>query len=403
MLLMLFLLLLLLYSAISRRVDRTVLTAPILFTLAGVAAAIVMQPRGSSGHRLDTLLTIAELGLTLTLFSEASRTNLRLLGHIRELPTRLLTSGMLLTLILGWAAAYWIVPGLSVWEAGALSAILAPTDAGLGLVIVNSPRVPERIRQALNVEAGLNDGLSVPFLMFFIAMAATSAEGGYRGILSRYAMEQLGFGAAVGLAIGLGGGFLLGWAHRKEWMSHAFRRIGVVTLPLLCALASEPFGASMFIAAFVAGLVVQIGHREVAHESVELAEEWGQMVNLAVFFFFGITVAFLWPNFTPPMFLYALLSLTLIRMLPVWIALRGTEVDRAGVLFMGWFGPRGLASIVLGLIYLDQEAHSAGAVLVRLTVALTVLMSIFAHGLSAQPGIRLYARMRGEPAGQPAG
>jgi len=298
---------------------------------------------------------------------------------------------MLLTIILGAAAGRLVFPHLSIWEAGILSAILAPTDAGLGQIIVNSPRVPMRIRQALNVEAGLNDGLSVPFLLFFIAIAAAKIEGGPASLM-QFIVEQLGFGALVGLAIGLVGGWLLGLARRNEWIADSFQQVGAVALPLLCLVVSEMVDASMFIAAFVAGLTVQLGFKDAGKHGVEFAEECGQMFNLAVFFLFGMAAVRDWPQFSMASWFYALLSLTLVRMLPVAIALIGTRLSPANVVFIGWFGPRGLASIVLGLVYLKQEMHFPGEPTIRFAVMATVLLSIFAHGLSAKPGISLYSR-----------
>ena len=178
-------------------------------------------------------LRLAEIGLVLLLFTDASRTELDILRSIGNLPVRLLSIGMLLTIAFGAVVARLVFPQLSVWEAGILAAILAPTDAGLGQVVVNSPRVPMRIREALNVEAGLNDGLSVPFLLFFIAIAAARIEGGAASLM-QFVVEQLGFGTLVGLTIGLGGGWLIGIARRKEWIAKSFRQIGVVALPVLC-------------------------------------------------------------------------------------------------------------------------------------------------------------------------
>ena len=273
-----------------------------------------------------------------------------------------------------------------------MGAILAPTDAGLGQIIVNSPRLPMRIRQALNVEAGLNDGLSVPFLLFFIALAAAGTTEGHAMHLPRFIMEQLGVGAVVGLVVGLIGGRLLDLARRRGWMAESFQQIGVVGLPLLCLAASEMLDASMFIAAFVAGLAVQIGFKEAGKRSVEFAEEWGQLLNLSVFFLFGIVVVRNWSQVSVADWLYALLSLTVVRMLPVAIALIGTRLSAATVIFMGWFGPRGLASIVLGLVYLEHEMHLPGETTIKLAVMVTVVLSIFAHGVSAMPGINLYER-----------
>ena len=386
-----FISLLFLYSLLSRRLERTLLTAPIVFTVAGMLMFPALQGILKAGFTAKAGLHVAEIGLVMLLFTDSSRTDLNVLRSIRNLPARLLSTGMLLTILLGAVVARLVFPQLTIWEAGILSAILAPTDAGLGQIIVTSPRVPRRVRQALNVEAGLNDGLSVPFLLFFIALAAAKIEGG-RGSLMQFIVEQLGFGAFIGLAIGLAGGWLLGLARRKEWIAEGFQQIGVVALPLLCLVASEMADASMFIAAFVAGLAVQVGFKDAGTHSGEFAEEWGQLLNLGVFFLFGMAAARDWRQFSVAAWIYALLSLTLVRMLPVAIALIGTRLSAASVVFMGWFGPRGLASIVLGLVYLGEETHLPGESTIRFAVMATVVLSIFAHGLSAMPGIGLYAR-----------
>jgi sodium/hydrogen antiporter len=389
--------LLFLYSLVSSWLERTVLTAPIVFTTAGILVLLCMPEVRNRQGSLEVLLRLAEVGLVLLLFTEASRTDLKLLKSIKNVPVRLLTIGLLLTILLGAVCAKAVFRQISIGEAGILAAILAPTDAGLGQVIVNSPRVPARIRQALNAEAGLNDGLSVPFLMFFVALSAPPA-GGHRAILMEFILEQLGLGTLIGTGIGLAGGWLLGLTHRKGWMSESFHQIGLVTLPLLCAMVCELIGGSMFIAAFVVGMAVQAGFKDAGRHGVEFAESWGQLMNLAVFFLFGLLVMRNWQQFRPAFVLYAVLSLTVVRMLPVAIALLGTRLSWSTVLFMGWFGPRGLASIVLGLVYLERGLHQTGESTIRLAVMMTVWISIFAHGLSALPGINLYhkqlARLR---------
>ena len=388
MLLAVFIGLLFAYSLVSARLEKTVVTAPIVFTLAGLGVFFIMGPAGGQPDA-GAFLTLAEIGLVLLLFTDASRTDLKVLSNIRELPARLLSAGMLLTILLGALVAKLVFPQLSWWEAGILSAILAPTDAGLGQIIVNSPQVPMRVRQALNVEAGLNDGLSVPFLLFFIAMAAAGIG---EPSFTRFIGEQLGLGLVVGAGIGLIGGWLLENARRHEWMAESFLQLAVVALPVFCLLLSHRVGASPFIAAFVAGLFVQVAFKHAGKHSVEFTEEWGQIFNLAVFFLFGLIVARESGGFGAAPFIYALLSLTVVRMLPVALSLIGTGLDKGTIAFMGWFGPRGLASIVLGLVYLEEEKHLPGEHVTRLAVMATVLLSIFAHGLSAQPGIRLLSR-----------
>jgi NhaP-type Na+/H+ or K+/H+ antiporter len=174
-------------------------------------------------------------------------------------------------------------------------------------------------------------------------------------------------------------------------MSHSFEQLAVVVLPLLCLLGSEAAGASMFIAAFVSGLAIQLCFKPASEHSLEFSYEWGEVLNLSVFFFFGLLTARQWEHFDLSFFIYAVLSLTIVRMLPVAIALTGTRLSWSTLLFMGWFGPRGLASIVLGLVYLEHGANHPGETTIQLAVMVTVLLSIFAHGLSAQPGIKFYA------------
>ncbi|MBC8127253.1 MAG: cation:proton antiporter [Gloeobacteraceae cyanobacterium ES-bin-144] len=393
MLLVFFISLLFVFCLVSGRLEKTIITGPILFTSAGILVSPLLSSGMDSLHS-GVFLTLAEVGLVLLLFTDASRTDLKILRDIRALPARLLSVGMLLTILLGAIAAKAIFPQLTIWEAGILSAILAPTDAGLGQIIVNSPIVPMRVRQALNVEAGLNDGLSVPFMLFFIAMAASESGD---ASFARFAWEQLGLGLLVGGAIGLLGGWVLSVAKRSDWMAESFLQIAVLALPVFCLIASEATGASMFIAAFVAGLFVQVGFKDAGKHSVEFTEEWGQVINLSVFFLFGMMVSREHGIFTFGPIIYAVLSLTIIRMLPVAISLSGSGINKATIAFIGWFGPRGLASIVLGLVYLEQEKHLPGEHTTRLAVMATVLLSIFAHGLSALPGIRLYSRLVGRP------
>jgi NhaP-type Na+/H+ or K+/H+ antiporter len=386
-LIVIFLTLLFLHGLVSSKLERTIFTAPIIFTSAGLIAFLV-QPiihDGDGGQHL--FLTVAELGLVLLLFADAYKTDLTVLNSFRRLPVRLLTIGMLLTMLFGLLSAIGVFPNLSIWEAGILAAILAPTDAGLGHIIVQSPKVPLKIRQSLNVEAGLNDGLSVPFLLFFIAIASVGDPG---QSLSRYVVEQLGFGALIGIVIGFIGGRLMGEAERRKTTGHMWGQFALLALPLLCLLASDVTGASMFIAAFVGGMAARFGAKEASEGTVEFTEHAGQLFNLAVFFLFGLMVARDWRQFNAWHFVYAVLSLTLIRMLPVAVALIGTRLSQPTIIFMGWFGPRGLASIVLGLVFLEHATNQPGVSTIRMAVMATVFLSIFAHGFTALPGIAAY-------------
>lgn len=391
MILPLFVGLVFLYSLVSARLKQTVITAPVIFTLAGATLVMIRPEFADLGIQRHMLLAFAELALVMLLFTDATRINFKALQNREHIPLRLLSIGMLLTILLGVFAASLVFPGLSLWEAGILAAILAPTDAGLGQVIVQSQQVPSRIRKSLDVEAGLNDGLCVPFLMFFIAISQLGTDGAGQ-VLLRFVYEQLGLGALVGLAIGLAGGTLLGLAQRRQWMDGSLQQLGLVALPILSVMACEPVGGSMFIAAYVAGLAVQYGFSEAGTHSIEFTEGWGQLFNYFVFFLFGLLATRAFGHFTLAHLGYAVLSLTVVRMLPVAIALIGTRLSAATVLFMGWFGPRGLASIVLGLVFLEKETLLPGEETIRLTVMVTVMLSIFAHGFSALPGINRYTR-----------
>lgn len=387
----LFLSILFFYTLVSHRFERTPLTAPIIFTIAGMLMFPVVPRVIQVGVNSQVFLRLAEFGLVLLLFTDASQTNLKSLRRVGNLPARLLTTGLLSTVLFGAVAARLFFPQLSVWETGILATILAPTDAGLGQVIVSSPRVPGCIREALKMESGLNDGLSVPFLLFFMTLAAVKTEGSAMSLM-QFVVEQLGIGLLLGTGVGLLGGWLLGIARRRLWMTDSFQQIGVVALPLLCLVLSEMLDASMFIASFVAGLAVQVGFADAAKHSVEFTEEWGQLFNLSVFCLFGMVIVRNWAEFSYLYWLYAVISLTLVRILPVTVALMGTRLDPASRIFIGWFGPRGLASIVLGLVYLEQQMHLPGEPTIRFAVMTTVFLSILLHGLTAMPGIALYTR-----------
>ncbi len=389
-LIVVFISLLFVYSLVSRLLSKSIITAPILFTVGGLLLVTIFPGVPELHIDREKLLMLAEIGLVLLLFTDATHINLDKLRSREHISLRLLSIGMLLTILFGAVCAGLVYPALSLWEAAILATILAPTDAGLGQVIVQSPKVPDRMRKSLDVEAGLNDGLSVPFLLCFIAVSQLGTQGAGQ-VLLNYIYEQLGLGALAGLLVGLTGGWLLGLARRREWMAGSVQQLGLVTIPLMSMLACEPLGGSMFIAAYVAGLAVQCGFKDAGTHSLEFTEGWGQLFDYFVFFLFGLLFAMASDNFRPVHLFYAVLSLTVVRMLPVAIALAGTRLSAATVIFLGWFGPRGLASIVLGLVFLEHEAHLPGEETIKLTVMATVLLSIFAHGFSALPGIKLYA------------
>ena len=388
------------FGLVSRRLEGTVLAAPLVFVVAG----FVLGPWGLGlvEFELDehTVLLVGEIALAIVLFTDAASTNLSALRQNEALPLRLLGIGMPLTIVLGTAVAALVLTDLTFWEAAIVGVVLAPTDAALGQAVVSNPRVPARVRQALNVEAGLNDGLSVPFLALFLTLAEAQEEHLSADIWIRFALEQVGFGILVGIGVGLVGGWLVRRASQRGWMTDSFQRLAFLALAIIAWALADQIGGNGFIAAFVGGLVVGPTVQRLGERVIRFTEAEGQLLSLSVFFIFGVLVLGAIQPLSWEVALYALLSLTLIRMLPVALSLYGTHLRGVSVLFAGWFGPRGLASIVLGLIVVEEAPLLPGRDEIEAVVALTVLLSVLLHGLTAVPLSAAYARrVRGMEAG----
>jgi sodium/hydrogen antiporter len=380
------------FGLVSRRLEGTVLTAPIVFVVAGA----ILGPGGLGllEFKLDdhTVLLLGEITLAIVLFTDAASIKLSALRQNEGLPLRLLGIGMPLTIALGAVVAALVLTDLTFWEAAIVGTVLAPTDAALGQAVVSNPRVPLRVRQALNVEAGLNDGLSVPFLALFLTLAVAEEELQPASYWIRFALEQVGLGVLVGVGVGLAGGWLVSQASKREWMTDSFQRIALLALAIIAWALADQIGGNGFIAAFVGGLAVGPAVERVGEQLIRFTEAEGQLLNLSVFFIFGALVIGLVQPLSWEVALYALLSLTLIRMLPVALSLLRTHLGGVSVLFAGWFGPRGLASIVLGLIVVEEAPMLAGRDEIELVVALTVLFSVLLHGVTAAPLSEAYAR-----------
>ena len=380
------------FGLVSRRLEGTFLTAPIAF----VAAGILLGPAGLGlvefGLDSHAVLLLGEIALAIVLFTDAASIKLSALQQNEGLPLRLLGLGMPLTIALGTAAAALLLTDLTFWEAAIVGTVLAPTDAALGQAVVSNPRVPVRVRQALNVEAGLNDGLSVPFLALFLTLAEAEEEHLSASVWIRFALEQIGFGVLVGIGIGLAGGWLVNLASSRGWMTASFQRLALLALALVAWALADQIGGNGFIAAFVGGLVLGPTVERVGERLIRFTESEGQLLSLSVFFVFGVFVVGLLQPLSWEVVLYAVLSLTIIRMLPVAISLLGVHLRGVSVSFAGWFGPRGLASIVLGLIVVEEAPLLAGREEVVLVVASAVLLSVLLHGVTAAPLSALYAR-----------
>ena len=380
------------FGMVSRRLEGTVLTAPIVFVSCGAVlgpAGLGLVEMGLDDH---TVLLLGEIALAIVLFADAARTDLSALRENGTLPLRLLGIGMPLTIALGAAAAALLFADLTVWEAAIVGTVLAPTDAALGQAVVSNPRVPVRVRQALNVEAGLNDGLSVPFLALFLILAESNEEHLSARAWVYFALEQVGLGVLVGVGIGLAGGWLIAWASRRGWMTGAFQGLALLALALIAWALADQIGGNGFIAAFVGGLAVAPTVKDVGEQLIRFTEAEGQLLSLSVFFVFGALAIGLIQPLSWRVVLYALLSLTAIRLLPVALSLLRTRLAWVSILFAGWFGPRGLASIVLGLIVVADAPRLAGRDEIETVVASTVLLSVLLHGITATPLSTAYAR-----------
>jgi sodium/hydrogen antiporter len=377
---------------VSRRLEGTVLTPPIVFVAAGFVFGPAVLGLVEFGLDTHTVLLVSEIALSLVLFTDAASINLSVLRQNEGLPLRLLSFGMPLTIALGTASAALLLTDLTFWEAAIVGTVLAPTDAALGQAVVSNQRVPIRVRQALNVEAGLNDGLSVPFLALFLTLAVAEEELQPASYWIRFALEQVGLGILVGVGVGLVGGWLVSWASKREWMTGSFRRLALLALAIIAWALADHIGGNGFIAAFVGGLAIGPTVESVGEQLIHFTEAEGQLLNLSVFFIFGVLLVGLFQPLSWEVAVYALLSLTVIRMLPVTLSLLGTHLRGVSVLFMGWFGPRGLASIVLGLVVVTEAPLLDGRDEIGVVVALTVLLSVLLHGVTAAPLSAVYVR-----------
>jgi NhaP-type Na+/H+ or K+/H+ antiporter len=347
----------------------------------------------------ESVQLITELALALVLFSDASRVNLRELRADPGLPTRLLLIGLPLTIVLGFFAAT-LLTDLDPWLCALAATALAPTDAALGAPVVADSRVPMRIRRTLNVESGLNDGLATPLVMFFLAGAV--AEAGSVHFSPGSALADLALGLLAGVAIGLGGGWLLRLARGRRWTTATSVAILVPILAFVSYFSALELDANGFVAAFVGGLVFGSTQRD-AGEIGEFGEELGELFGLLVWLIVGALAVNVLEDITWGMFGLALLALTVLRMIPVALALMGSGLDRTTVVFIGWFGPRGLASIVFGIIAIDALPAAEGQSIIAL-ITLTVILSVLVHGVTARPLARRYgeqANDRDEDAAEP--
>ena len=382
---------LLAFAAISGRIAGTPITAAMVFTAVGLLVGsealglVEFAPAGA------TVKLLAEATLALVLFADASRIDVRALRGELSVPLRLLGIGLPLTLVAGFVGALVVFPELFWPEALLLAVILAPTDAALGQAVVTLMRLPSRVRQGLNVESGLNDGICVP--LFWIVLAIAQAEAGAIGDKTavRLVFEQIGYGILAGVIAGVAAACVVVLAGRHGLVGGSWLQVVPLAGAGLAFGIADPIGGSGFIAAFVGGFVFGALRRRSGGEVDHLIEELGDVFNAVTFIVFGaVLLGPVLGDVTWSIALYAVLSLTVVRLLPVAIAMIGTGARRPTVAFLGWFGPRGLASIVFAVLVLEEGGLPHDD-LILVTIYVTIGLSVLAHGLTAAPLANRYA------------
>jgi NhaP-type Na+/H+ or K+/H+ antiporter len=379
-------------AAVSQRISGTPVTPAILF----VSFGLIVGPKVLDGVDLSSTGSIvevlAEATLALVLFSDAARIDLRQLRSTVGVPIRLLGIGLPLTILLGAVAAAVVLGQLTIAEAVILSIVLAPTDAALGQAVVTEPRVPARIRQGLNVESGLNDGICVPLLFAAVALADVESDISGGRSAGTLLVEEIGYGVLGGVAAGLLVAAIIRQAGRRDLIAGRWRQVIPAAGAALAYGTANALHGSGFIAAFTAGVVFRLALGRDPEQLNRLTEEVGDVLNGITFVLFGAVL--LGPALTDlswRLALYALLSLTLVRVIPVMIAMWGSHARTTTLAFLGWFGPRGLASIVFAIIVVG-ESNLPHEHLIVLAIYLTVGLSVIAHGLTAAPLADRYAR-----------
>lgn len=385
------------WAIISGGAARYDISGPMVFAVSGYVLGNPSWGPLTVNAQTSSMHVLVEYTLALLLFSDAARVNVAELRRDAGLPARLLGIGLPLSVLAGALLAAGLLDGLPWALAGFLGAALAPTDAALSAQVINDERLPLRIRRVLNVESGLNDGIATPIVTVMLAVAASQlgTVSGTEVFEAGTALRELGAGLLIGLIVGAGGAALITWAERRSLMDSGGRRLATLAVAASAFAVAVAFHANGFIAAFVAGIAfgAMFSSREVDIErAVELPELGGELLALVVWFLFGATlvpVAFEFLDWQ--IAVYAILSLTIVRMAPVALSMVRSGLDGQSVAFVSWFGPRGLASVVFALLAIEELGESSPATSrVVATVAITVLLSVVLHGITALPGGRLY-------------
>ncbi len=384
-----------LYSAVAGRVERSVISGPMVFTVVG----LIIGPLGFGWLHPeldnDGLRMLADITLALVLFIDAANADLGVVKRSFRIPQRMLAFGLPLTILLGFGVGLVLFDQLSVFEVAILATMLAATDAALGKAVISNKLVPDRIRESLNIESGLNDGICVPILLLFIALALGTDTGDSNMLYAaKLVAKEVGIGLLVGLGMSAVGIQVLKFCYQRGWVSNVWIQIPVAALALACFAVAQELHGSGYVAAFVGGLLFGSVKTSKTHELVHAAEGTSEALALVTWVMFGCAVMGQSLGYLSwQVMVYALLSLTVVRMLPMFIALTGSGESTTSKLLLGWFGPRGLASIVFAIIVLNRGVE--GGSILALIVVCTVTLSIFMHGLTANPLVRrLGSRMK---------
>ena len=371
------------YSILSGLLEKTPISGAIIFTAFGLVFGPIGLGMIGLHVEIEILHTLAELTLAILLFSDAANANLRVLKRNIIIPRRLLLVGLPLTILLGYVAGILVFENLSLLEVAILATMLAPTDAALGKAVISNDKVPASIRESLNVESGLNDGICVPILFILLALATGGAEHESAATLAlTLVAEEIGIGVVVGGGLTILAAKLLRLCVNRGWVTETWSQLPVVTMALACFGVAQWLGGSGFIASFTGGLVFGSIAKEHKHKLLLAAEGTGDTLALITWVVFGaLVIGQSIDSFSWHIVFYSLLSLTIIRMLPAFLVLTGENIRTDEKLFIGWFGPRGLASIVFALIVIKEQLP--GGDTLAMTVACTVILSILGHGLSA--------------------
>lgn len=378
------------YSLVASRLEKTPVNGALVYVAFGMLLGT--SGLGLIGLKIDGELIslLAELALAICLFTDSSNANLSVLRRVESIPVRLLLIGLPLTIALGLGLAWLIFGQLNFFEVALIAAMLAPTDAALGKAVVTNPAVPDKVRASLNVESGLNDGICVPVILFFIALAAGSVEASESAPLAvQLPLKVIGIGLVTGLALAVVGGFALRTCASRGWVSGTWVQIPIIALALCSFGLAQWLGGSGFIASFVGGLTFGALTKQHKEQFLEAAEGTADAVAMVTWFAFGsVILQFLLPGLSWQALLYAVLSLTVVRMLPVFMCLIGRGLQRDTLLFMGWFGPRGLASIVFVVMVIGEKLPGNDTIVA--VVSWTIVLSVVLHGLSANRLAALY-------------